>query len=354
MSRTHALLSSDCSNSHNPTLLPFTGIKSHIFHPESKLQSCQRGRWCTFTILLVSMVKEPHSETSRAHTSSRRHADVFSCSPGATGSHMTHSTRSENRKSFHTKSCSCDTSPSHDTSVTIRFSDRGCDVTMASPVCLSGSRLKRPVCPFTIKHSCDIATSSPSDLPTCACSPRELHARARVRRHTGCRTVAAGTRSWRVRTSRARAAAAAAVARPSRRSIRRQVKVWIPDQSAVPPAVSMEIHRKVFTKYVRPSRPIIRGPIQTHGPGRAAPPAPLRVPLWFTAPLVVGSDPVRSGQSSIRTSQLRQRRKRCDRLNPDQLLLLFITAPFPLPRPSRRSRGTRAAPRTHLMITSID
>lgn len=210
----------------------------------------------------------------------------------------------------------------------------------------------RPVCPFTIKdqHTCDVTTSSPSDLPTCACWPRELHARARVRRHTGCRTVAAGTRSWRVRTSRVRAAAAAAGARPSRRSIRRQVKVWIPDQSAVPPAVSMEIHRKVSTKSVWPSRPIIRVPIQTHGPGRAAPPAPLRVPLRFTAPLVVGSDPVRSGQSSVRTSQLRQRRKRCDRLNRDQLLLLFITAPSPWPRPSRRSRGTRAAPRTHLMI----
>lgn len=230
---------------------------------------------------------------------------------------------------------------------------------MASPAYLLGSRLKRPVCPFTTKdqHTCDITTSSPSDLPTCACWPRELHARARVRRHTGCRTVAAGTRPWRVRTSRAQAATAAAGARPSRRSIRRQVKVWIrvPDQSAVPPAVSMEIHRKVFTKSVRPSRPIIRVPIQTHGPGRAAPPAPLRVPLRFTAPLVeLGSDPVRSGQSFIRTSQLRQRRKRCDRLNRDQLLLLFITAPFPWPRPSRRSRGTRAAPRTHLMIRSID
>lgn len=135
------------------------------------------------------MAKGPRSETSRANVSSRRHADVFSCSPGATGSHMTHSTRWENRKSFHTTSCSCDP---HDTSVTFRFSDRSRDViltSLASPAYFSGSRLKHPVCPFTIKDQHTFVTSPPRHHQTCLPVPAGRASSMRVRVSAGIQAV---------------------------------------------------------------------------------------------------------------------------------------------------------------------
>ncbi|TNN23927.1 hypothetical protein EYF80_065950 [Liparis tanakae] len=58
-----------------------------------------------------------------------------------------------------------------------------------------------------------------------------------------------------------------------------------------------------------------------------------------------------SGQSGTFVGN-KEKKNRCDRLTPDQLLLLFITAPQLAPPPERNQ--TRAAPRPHLRVPSPD
>lgn len=98
--------------------------------------------------------------------------------------------------------------------------------THKTPLWWGHNNLTSPPSPSSFPTS----SSSPSpSFPctchlTCACWQRGL--RARVHWCTGCRTVAAGTRLWRVRRSKARAATVAG-ARPSLRSIRDQYRVSI-------------------------------------------------------------------------------------------------------------------------------
>lgn len=115
-------------------------------------------------------------------------------------------------------------------------------------------------------------TSSSSSSPsfprtchlTCACWQRGL--RARVHWCTGCRTVAAGTRLWRFRRSKARAPTVAG-ARPSLRSIRDQYRVSILYRSF------LSWKGRLPSPWKRHKKSFLRSPSvpPTHGPGPIRP-----------------------------------------------------------------------------------